>query len=146
MRHVNVAAGHDAVRLGSDQRGFTLIELLVVIVADLDPGGDGDGAVPELGAKARRKRCCKTDLFRMRDAIDQYYADKGKYPASLDALVTRRLPAQDSRGSDHPVGRHLADGPGGAGPEQSDRRAGHLRRQERRQGTALDGTKYSDWK
>ena len=30
----------------------------------------------------------KTDLFRMRDAIDQYYADKGKYPASLDALVT----------------------------------------------------------
>ena len=29
-----------------------------------------------------------TDLFRMRDAIDQYYADKAKYPASLDALVS----------------------------------------------------------
>jgi general secretion pathway protein G len=28
------------------------------------------------------------DLFRMRDAIDQYYADKAKYPASLEALVT----------------------------------------------------------
>jgi hypothetical protein len=30
----------------------------------------------------------KEDLFRMRDAIDQYYADKGKYPADLQALVT----------------------------------------------------------
>ena len=39
----------------------------------------------------------RTDLFRMRDAIDQYYADKGKYPASLDALVSdgylRKIPA-----------------------------------------------------
>jgi general secretion pathway protein G len=30
----------------------------------------------------------KEDLFRMRDAIDQYYADKGQYPADLQALVT----------------------------------------------------------
>ena len=32
----------------------------------------------------------------MRDAIDQYYADKGKYPASLDSLVSdgyiRKIP------------------------------------------------------
>jgi len=28
------------------------------------------------------------DLFRMRDAIDQYYADKNKYPATLEALVS----------------------------------------------------------
>ena len=38
----------------------------------------------------------KEDLFRLRDAIDQYYADKGQYPASLDALVgdgyMRRVP------------------------------------------------------
>jgi general secretion pathway protein G len=26
----------------------------------------------------------------MRDAIDQYYADKNKYPASLDALVSEK--------------------------------------------------------
>jgi general secretion pathway protein G len=32
----------------------------------------------------------KEDLFRMRDAIDQYYADKNKYPASLDALVSEK--------------------------------------------------------
>ncbi len=30
----------------------------------------------------------REDLFRMRDAIDQYYADKAKYPASLEALVS----------------------------------------------------------
>jgi len=27
------------------------------------------------------------DLFLFRDTIDQYFIDKGKYPASLDALV-----------------------------------------------------------
>ncbi|RPJ66150.1 MAG: hypothetical protein EHM24_21500, partial [Acidobacteria bacterium] len=34
-----------------------------------------------------REAVLREDLFRMRDAIDQYYADKAKYPASLDALV-----------------------------------------------------------
>ncbi len=28
------------------------------------------------------------NLFRMRDSIDQYYADKGTYPPDLTALVT----------------------------------------------------------
>ena len=35
-----------------------------------------------------REATLKEDLFRMRDAIDQYYADKGQYPATLDALVS----------------------------------------------------------
>lgn len=30
----------------------------------------------------------REDLFRMRDAIDQYYADKNKYPSTLEALVS----------------------------------------------------------
>src|SRR5262249_59474060 len=38
----------------------------------------------------------KEDLFRLRDAIDQYYADKGQYPSTLDTLVSdgylRKLP------------------------------------------------------
>ncbi len=29
----------------------------------------------------------RTDLRTFRDVIDQYYADKGKYPESLEALV-----------------------------------------------------------
>ncbi len=32
----------------------------------------------------------KTDLRAFREAIDQYYADKGVYPPSLDALVTEK--------------------------------------------------------
>src|SRR4029077_2240843 len=35
-----------------------------------------------------REAVLSEDLFRMRDAIDQYYADKTQYPASLDALVS----------------------------------------------------------
>jgi general secretion pathway protein G len=30
----------------------------------------------------------REDLFRMRDALDQYYADKQQYAPTLDALVT----------------------------------------------------------
>ena len=32
----------------------------------------------------------REDLYRMRDAIDQYYADKNRYPASLDELVAEK--------------------------------------------------------
>ena len=38
----------------------------------------------------------KTNLRTLRDMIDQYYGDKGRYPTSLDALVdegyVRKLP------------------------------------------------------
>jgi len=38
----------------------------------------------------------KENLFRLRDLIDQYYLDKGQYPATLEALVDdgylRQLP------------------------------------------------------
>ena len=30
----------------------------------------------------------KDDLFKLRDALDQYYADKNQYPESLDASVS----------------------------------------------------------
>ena len=30
----------------------------------------------------------KDDLFKLRDAIDQYYADKNQYPPTLEDLVT----------------------------------------------------------
>ena len=46
--------------------------------------------------KATQEAVLKSDLFRMRDAIDQYYADKGNYPSSLQVLVSdgylRRIP------------------------------------------------------
>src|SRR4051812_12904388 len=67
-------------------KGFTLIELmivmaLIVILASI-------GLVQYGNSVTRAKEATLSeDLFRLRDAIDQYYADKSKYPASLDALV-----------------------------------------------------------
>ena len=78
-----------------NSRGFTLIELLVVIsmISILA----AMGMVQYQNSVRRAKEVTlKHDLFSMRDAIDQYYADKGKYPASLDSLVSdgymRKIP------------------------------------------------------
>ena len=69
------------------KRGFTLIELMVVlaIIATLLTI-----AVPRYYASLDRSKeaVLKENLYQMRDAIGKYYADKGKYPESLDALAT----------------------------------------------------------
>jgi general secretion pathway protein G len=69
--------------------GFTLIELLVVlmIVALLLTL-----ALPRyFGSIDRSKEAVlRENLMQMRDAISRYYADKGKYPESLDSLATEK--------------------------------------------------------
>lgn len=76
-------------------RGFTLIELLIVIALITILATMGLVQYKN-SLQSSREAVLHTDLFRMRDAIDQYYADKGKYPASLDALVSdgymRKIP------------------------------------------------------
>jgi general secretion pathway protein G len=78
------------------QGGWTLIELVIVmaiitVLASLATVGATNAV------RLSKEATLKEDLFRMRDAIDQYYADKGKYPADLQALVTdqymREVPA-----------------------------------------------------
>ena len=70
------------------RRGFTLIELLVVlsIIALLLTI-----AVPRyFGSVDRAKEATlRQDLSVMRDAIDKYYGDRGKYPDSLDTLAQK---------------------------------------------------------
>jgi len=70
-------------------RGFTLIELLVVmaIIATLLMI-----AVPRYHRSLEQARevTLRQDLSVMRDAIDKYMADLGKYPRSLDDLVESR--------------------------------------------------------
>src|SRR4026209_2630311 len=67
--------------------GFTLVELLIVI--SLISILAAMGLVQYRNSvTSAREATLKTNLFRMRDAIDQYYADKGKYPSSLDSLVS----------------------------------------------------------
>ena len=71
------------------RRGFTLIELLVVmaIIATLL-----SIALPRYygGVRRAEEATLKQNLALMRDAIDKHYADRGRYPDTLDELVTRR--------------------------------------------------------
>jgi general secretion pathway protein G len=70
-----------------DERGWTLIELMVVISLIALLAGIAMAQYRN-AVVAAQEAVLKEDLFRMRDAIDQYYADKGQYPASLESLVT----------------------------------------------------------
>ncbi|MFZ5510316.1 MAG: type II secretion system protein [Pseudomonadota bacterium] len=73
----------------SGRRGFTLIELLVVlaIIATLL-----SIAAPRYFQHVERAKeaALKESLHVMRDAIDKYRADTGKYPATLEELVEKR--------------------------------------------------------
>lgn len=70
-------------------RGFTLIELIVVmaIVALL-----ASIVAPRYFASLNKGRetALLQSLTTMRDAIDQYAADKGRYPDSLQELAAAR--------------------------------------------------------
>ena len=67
-------------------KGFTLIELTIVMAIIVILASIG---LVQYGHSITRSKeaVLREDLFRMRDAIDQYYADKNKYPASLETLV-----------------------------------------------------------
>jgi general secretion pathway protein G len=71
------------------KNGFTLVELMVVltVIALLI-----SIVVPDYVGRVRRaeEAVLKENLLVMRDALDKHYADVGKYPASLDELVSKR--------------------------------------------------------
>ncbi len=77
------------------RKGFTLVELLVVMAI---MGILVAIAVPQLQkAPIRAKEATlREDLFTFRSCLDQYYADKGHYPETLQTLVTdkyiRKIP------------------------------------------------------
>lgn len=124
--------------------GFTLIELMVVLA--LITVLAGMGVVQYRNSVQNTKEAVlKEDLFRMRDAIDQYYADKAKYPASLDALVTdgylRVLPKDPITQSTETWQTVLAE----PDPSNPTGEIGIVDVKSGSDGTALDGTRFAEW-
>ena len=62
----------------SGQRGFTLIELLIVVTLIVVLAGISLSTYSTSVARAK-EAVLRENLFRMRDSIDQFYADKGMY-------------------------------------------------------------------
>ena len=129
--------------LHARRNGWTLVELTIVI--SLISILSGIALVGYRNALTRsREAVLKEDLFRMREAIDQYHADTGNYPPGLDSLVTagylRAVPVDpltnsaDSWVTEQPA--FDASNPFDAGVY--DVHSGH-------EGTAIDGTQYNDW-
>ena len=129
--------------LRTHRNGWTLVELTIVI--SLISILSAVAVVGYRNALTRsREAVLKEDLFRMREAIDQYHADTGDYPAALDALVTagylRAIPVDPFTSSatswvvEQP--EFNAADPFAAGV--FDVHSGY-------DGTAIDGTTYSEW-
>jgi len=68
------------------KKGYTLLELMIVVAI---VGILVSLAIPNFqhSAMKARETALKHNLFTMRTVLDQYYADRGEYPLSLEILV-----------------------------------------------------------
>ena len=121
------------------RRGFTLIELLVVfaIIATLLTL-----ALPRYFSSVDKSKeaVLKENLNQMRDAVSRYYADRGKYPESLESLVAdkylRRVPLDPITDSTATWQIVRPEDPQKGGV--SDVRSGAP-------GKSIDGSEFSQW-
>ena len=116
-----------------------IVLTLIVILASL-------GMVQYRNSVRRAEEAVlKENLFRMRDAMDQFYADKNKWPGDLSELVSegyiREIPEDPITNSKDTWRTEQAE-PDANNPASS---VGIDNVFSGSEDTALDGTRYADW-
>jgi general secretion pathway protein G len=131
-------------RLANASDGFTLIELIVVISLVVVLSSIAFATYRD-SVQRGREAVLREDLFRMRDAIDQYYADKGKYPPGLEDLVSagymRRVPVDPITRSDSTWQTVPAE----PDPNNPSIETGIFNVKSGAEGNSLDGSPYADF-
>ena len=131
-------------RASSPDAGWTLVELLIVISLVMILATLALTQYRNTVTSAK-EAVLKGQLFQMRDAIDQYYADKARYPESLQSLVSEsymravpRDPFTESSDTWITVPADPEPGTGSASPGIYDVKSGST-------DVAMDGSRYGDW-
>ena len=125
-------------------RGFTLIELLVVIAIIGILSAVAVGNYRRSIYKAK-EAALQHDLYTMRTLINQYFADKGKYPQDLNALVEDKYlaaiprdPITESADTWVTIAAEMTEEDIAQEPGIADVKSGA-------EGTSLDGRAYADF-
>jgi general secretion pathway protein G len=143
MERTIVSGNPQLRRRSRDERGFTLIEVLVVVTLIVVLAGIGMSTYTTSVRRAKEAVLLE-DLFRMRDALDQYNADKGTWPPDLSSLVSegymRQIPKDpftDSAETWQAVMSEPDPANPNAAPGVQDVKSGA-------EGTAMDGRAYGE--
>ena len=125
-------------------RGFTLIEVLVVLTLIVVLASMGMTQYRNSVTRAE-EAVLKENLFRMNDAIDQYYADKNKWPSDLAELSSagyiREIPIDPMTKSKDTWTTTQAE----PDPNNPASQVGIYSVKSGSDRTALDGTRYAEW-
>ena len=124
--------------------GFTLIELMIVMTLIVILASIGLTTYTN-GVTRSKEAVLKENLFRLRDSIDQYYADKNNYPETLSSLVLekyiRTVPVDLFTQSTDTWQLVMSE----VNSEDLLKPPGVFDIKSGSQQTALDGSQYSDW-
>ncbi|MDT7540884.1 MAG: ral secretion pathway protein [Acidobacteriota bacterium] len=133
---------HRSSFIVSQSRGFTLLELMIVISIIIILAVI---VMPQYQrtVQVARESVLKDDLYQMRKMLDQYAADKGKLPQSLDDLVSsgylREMPV------DPMTEKREWNTTNGSDPNSTEGGQGITDVHSTSSDQSTEGTPYSEW-